>query len=234
MRLLRAPNHLIGPLGSGKTRFIQHLADARPNAVFLGLERASDSANHLARVQADLALKSRVEAALDRLARDGAGVSDPLVAPPVFPETTPSPSSILKARRFTSNMNLRTTRSIICLDWSAWPNRRNGARAPSTLVADMVEHGLDQIAKSALISELRRRGPKARPIFFTTRSSTILDLDAVGPDEAIILCPANHGPPSSVAPYPGSPGCEAVATCLASSDVRARTAGVRTSRPEAA
>ena len=31
------------------------------------------------------------------------------------------------------------------------------------------------------------------------RSCAILDLAAVGPDEAIILCPANHSPPSPVA-----------------------------------
>ena len=54
----------------------------------------------------------------------------------------------------------------------------------------------------------------------------ILDLAAVGPNEAIILCPANHSPPSLVAPYPGAPGYEAVATCLASPEVRARTEGV--------
>jgi hypothetical protein len=59
-----------------------------------------------------------------------------------------------------------------------------------------------------------------------TRSCAILDLTAVGPDETIILCPANHSPPTQVTPYPGAPGYEAVATCLASPEVRARTAGV--------
>jgi len=48
----------------------------------------------------------------------------------------------------------------------------------------------------------------------------------MGADEAIILCPANHSPPTRVAPYPGAPGFEAVATCLASPEVRARTEGV--------
>jgi hypothetical protein len=48
----------------------------------------------------------------------------------------------------------------------------------------------------------------------------------VSADEAIILCPANHSPPTRVAPYAGAPGYEAVATCLASPDVRARTEGV--------
>lgn len=57
-----------------------------------------------------------------------------------------------------------------------------------------------------------------------TRSSTILDPAIVGPDEAIILCPANHSPPTRVAPCPAAPGYEAVAACLASPEVRARVA----------
>jgi hypothetical protein len=56
----------------------------------------------------------------------------------------------------------------------------------------------------------------------------------VGPDEAIIFCPANHSPPMNVAPYPGAAGYEAVATCLASPDVRARTEGVIAWRPQVA
>jgi hypothetical protein len=54
----------------------------------------------------------------------------------------------------------------------------------------------------------------------------------MGADESIIFCPANHGPPISVAPYPCAPGYEAVATCLASPEVRARTEGVIAWRPE--
>jgi hypothetical protein len=57
-----------------------------------------------------------------------------------------------------------------------------------------------------------------------TRSCALLDLAVVGDDEAIILCPANHSPPIRVAPYPGAPGYEAVATCLASPEARARLA----------
>jgi hypothetical protein len=49
----------------------------------------------------------------------------------------------------------------------------------------------------------------------------ILDLAAVSPDDAIIFCPANHNPPTRVAPYPGAPGLEGVATCLASPEVSA-------------
>jgi hypothetical protein len=105
------------------------------------------------------------------------------------------------------------------------------AEGPAALVVDMVEQGLDEATQEALISYLRCRGPGARPLFLLTRSCAILDLAAVGPDEAIILCPANHSPPTRVAPYPGAPGYEAVATCLASPEVRARTEGVIAMRP---
>jgi hypothetical protein len=98
--------------------------------------------------------------------------------------------------------------------------------SPAILVIDMLEQGLDGPTQKALIADLRRRGPNARPLFFLTRSSAILDLDSVGADEAIILCPANHSPPSLVVPHPGSQGYEAVATCLASPEVRKRTEGV--------
>ena len=100
------------------------------------------------------------------------------------------------------------------------------------LVVDMVEEELDGPTQAALIAHLRGRrgGPR---LFLMTRSSSILDLAAVGPDEAIILCPANHDAPTSVAPHPGAPGYEAVATCLASPEVRARTRGVVASRPAA-
>ena len=105
---------------------------------------------------------------------------------------------------------------------------------PAVLVIDMLEQGLDKATQEALIARLRRRGPKLPPLFFLTRSSSILDLDAVGNDESIILCPANHSPPTSVRPYLGFPGYEAVATCLASPDVRARTEGVIAWRPQVA
>lgn len=57
---------------------------------------------------------------------------------------------------------------------------------------------------------------------------------AVGANEAIILCPANHSPPTHVAARPGAPGYEAVATCLASPEVRARTEGITALRPQEA
>ena len=74
------------------------------------------------------------------------------------------------------------------------------------LVIDMLEQGLDKATQEALTAHLRRRGPDSRPLFFLTRSSSILDLDAVKDDEPIILCPANHSVPTRVLPYPGFPG----------------------------
>lgn len=108
------------------------------------------------------------------------------------------------------------------------------ADGPAVLVIDMVEQGLDGATQEALIAHLRRRGPGRRPLFLLTRSSLILDLDAVGAGEAIILCPANHSPPTLVTARPGAPGYEAVATCLASPEVRARTEGVIALRPQVA
>ena len=108
------------------------------------------------------------------------------------------------------------------------------SEGPAAVVVDMVEQGLDHATQEALIAHLRRRAPGARPLFLLTRSSAILDLAAVGPDETILLCPANHSPPTRVAPYPGAPGYEAVATCLASPEVRARTEGVIAWRPQVA
>ena len=108
------------------------------------------------------------------------------------------------------------------------------SEGPAAVVVDMVEQGLDHATQEALIAHLRRRAPGARPLFLLTRSSAILDLAAVGPDETILLCPANHSPPSRVAPTPGAPGYEAVATCLATPEVRARTEGVIAWRPQVA
>jgi hypothetical protein len=177
-------NWIVGPLGSGKTRLAERLAQVLPDAVFLGLDRGASTAQ--AQLDADPDLKSRVDRALAWLVEGGAVTSDALVALLVGLESD----------------------------------------SASFVVVDMVEQGLDQSAQQALIAWLRRRGAGARPLFLMTRSCAMLDLAAVGTEEAIIFCPANHSPPSLVAPTPGSSGYEAVATCLASPDVRARTEGV--------
>jgi hypothetical protein len=98
-------------------------------------------------------------------------------------------------------------------------------------IIDMPEQGLDAPSQEALMSHWRCRGPDACALFLITRSSAILDLDCTRPDEAIIFCPANHSPAQLVRPEPGAPGYEALATCLASPEVRARTEGVVAWRP---
>ena len=195
LRDIRPLNYIVGPLGSGKTRLAQCLAEALPAAAFLGLERLADGGTAAqSRLDADPVLRSRVNQTMAWLVEDGASVSDVLIA------------------------------LVAGLE----------SEGPAILVIDMIEHGLDQAAQEALIAHLRGRGSGGRPLFLLTRSCAILDLAAVGPDEAIIFCPANHSPPTRVAPYPGTPGYEAVATCLASPEVRARTEGVIAWRPQVA
>ena len=108
------------------------------------------------------------------------------------------------------------------------------ADEPAIPIIDLIEQDLDADTQRALMAYLRRRGPTGKPVIAITRSSEILDLDAVGQHEAILHCPANHSPPFYVRPYPGARGFEAVATCLAPPDVRARSEGVIAWRPPAA
>ena len=108
-----------------------------------------------------------------------------------------------------------------------------GLETSKPTVVDLVEQGLDKATQEALIAHLRRRSPGSPPLLVMTRSNSILDLDAIGPDEAILFCPANHTPPFRVAPHAGTPGYEALASCLASPEVRARTEGVVAMRPQA-
>lgn len=108
------------------------------------------------------------------------------------------------------------------------------SRAFANLVVDMVEEGLGGAAQEGAMAYLRVRKGDRRTLFLMTRSSSILDLDAVGMDEAVIVCPANHSPPFRASTVPGGRGYEAVSTCLAAPDVRARSAGVVAARSHVA
>jgi len=193
LRNIKPLNYIIGPLGSGKTRFAQALAKNLPNAFYVALDRAANNAAEAhTKLDASPALRARVDQTRSWLIEEGA----------------------------TSTAHLTALLMVL---------EAEGAEIP---IIDMIEQGLDHASQAALLTHLRRRGPTGRPLFILTRSSAILDLSAVSSDEAIILCPANHQPPSQVLPYPGSPGYEAVATCLASPDVRARTEGMIAWRPQ--
>jgi hypothetical protein len=102
---------------------------------------------------------------------------------------------------------------------------------PAALVIDMVEEGLREGTQVALMGHLRMRGSGKRALFLMTRSTSILDPNALRPTEPVILCPANHGLPFCVAPYPGGRGHEALATCVASPEVRSRIAGASAAPP---
>jgi DNA-binding transcriptional MerR regulator len=195
MRDIPSLTFITGPLGSGKTRFAERLAETLHDAKFVGLNRIADGgAASRARLDEEPALKLRVEQALAWLIEEGARNSPALMA------------------------------LLVAFE----------AEGRSILVIDMVEEELDQAAQEALISYIRSGVSKRRTLFLMTRSSSILDMDTMGSGEVVILCPANHNPPTCVLPYPGTPGYEAVATCLASPTVRARTRGVIAWRPPTA
>lgn len=93
-------------------------------------------------------------------------------------------------------------------------------------VIDLVEQDLDEPTQLALGSWLRRRGIGEMPLVVMTRSSAVLDLDAVSAGHAILFCPPNHSVPFEVLAVAGSPGYESVANCLGTVEARARTAGL--------
>ncbi|MDX1423846.1 MAG: MerR family transcriptional regulator [Kiloniellales bacterium] len=81
LREVRRLNYIVGPLFSGKTKFARRLAETLPNAAFLGLERLEDGGRQArACLDADQALRSRVDEALSWLVEDGAVPSDALIA----------------------------------------------------------------------------------------------------------------------------------------------------------
>ena len=94
------------------------------------------------------------------------------------------------------------------------------------VVVDLVEDNLDEATQLALGAWLRRRGGEDVPLVVMTRSSAILDLEAVSLGHAILYCPANHSMPFEVLAVPGTVGFESVENCLGTPEARARTAGM--------
>jgi hypothetical protein len=201
----------------GGERF--ELSDIRPLNYIIG--PLGSGKTRLARRLAE-SLPDAIFLGLDRLAHGGAAIRAQLDADPALQSRVDQTLAWLVEDGAAASEPLVTL--LVGLE----------SEGATIVVVDLVEQGLEQSAQQALIAHLRRRGPGARPLFLLTRSSAILDLAAAGAEEAIIFCPANHGPPISVAPYPGAAGYEAVATCLASPDVRARTEGVIAWRPQVA
>lgn len=158
---------------------------------------------------------------LERLAADAAAIANRLAADPVLE------IRVKAARDWLLDDGATESPALMALLIGL------GGDQDETVVVDMVEDGLDAGTQAALIAYLRRAASTLPRLMLMTRSSAILDLAAVGAGEAIILCPANHKPPTLVAPYPGAPGYEAVETCLATPEVRARTAGVVAMAPAA-
>ncbi|MBW6423055.1 MerR family transcriptional regulator [Rhizobium sp. XQZ8] len=201
----------------GGERF--ELRDVKPLNFIIG--PLGSGKTRLARAIADN-LPGAVFIGLERGADGGAGALARMAADPDLKARVEQTIAWLVEEGATTSSDL--TALVVTLETSR----------EETAVIDMIEQGLDQETQEAVIAHLRRRGAGARPIFMLTRSSAILDLAEIGADETITLCPANHSPPTRVMPIPGAPGYEAVATCLATPEVRARTEGVIAFRPQIA
>lgn len=185
--------------------------DIRPLTYLIG--SLGSGKTRLARRLAE-ALPSAVFLGPDRLEHDGAATVQRLQSDPAWA------SRVRRALRWLVDEGGTPSRAAQVL-LAGLEAEGHGA-----VVIDMPEQGLDASTQEAVIAYLRQRAKNGgRPVFMLTRSSAVLDLSAVGPDEAILLCPANHSPPFRVAPYPGAPGYEAVALCLATPAVRERLAG---------
>ena len=178
--------YLVGPLGSGKTRFALRLSEALPNARWLSLQRLDDPRSFERELNLTRGEVLRVESHLDRLQKEGAVDVEPL-------------------RLLMGALEV------------------SGGNQP--LVIDMIEEGLTRPSQAALMSLLRdSMKTRMAPVIAMTRSSSILALARVSPDEAILYCPPNHSVPFFVSPFAGAAGYEAMSLCLATPEARKRVA----------
>ncbi len=194
LRDVKPLNYIVGPLGSGKTRLAQRLAETLPDAAFVGLDRAADGGAAV-RVRASMPIhptrRGSTRAAPRSLA---AGAVD-----------SPALTALLAALE---------------------------ADGDTILVIDMLEHGLDAASQEAVIAHLRRRGPDGAAAVLPHALQCDPRSRRGRRRRGDHPLPGQSQPADLAStPVPGAVGYEAVATCLASPEVRARTEGMIAWRP---
>ncbi|MBS0411197.1 MAG: MerR family transcriptional regulator [Proteobacteria bacterium] len=187
---------LIGPMGSGKTRFADRLEASLAGARAVQETRLDEPDDRVRdRLKSDPALTEAALALLGAVAEAGGLDARPWLAPEPLPGNAP-----LEARAL-----------VLLAEALCDP-------VASGLIVHMPEYGLGGASQRALARVLRHRarGSRCGPsLFLMTRSAGMLDLAQAGPDEAVLFFPPNHSLPRAVIPLPGSPGYEAMALCLA-------------------
>ena len=204
-------NYLVGPLFSGKGQFARRLQASLPNTRYAeDAEPEARRAEAYALLDADPVGRARVPEALA-----ACGVDLP-------------PDALARLQPAAHRPGDEVDGLIAVLTW-LW------ADPPLRLIVDVPERGIGGGLQAVVRAEIRRwvASQPERMLFVVTRSRGVLDLSHIQPDEAVFLFPANHAPPSRIAPFPGSFGYEAAASCLADPDHRASVEGATVVRRRA-
>ena len=128
-------NFITGPLGSGKTRLAQRLAEQTPDASFIGLDRLL-AGNAVDRLAHDPELAGRVARTITWLAGDGAEESPALIALVIAIES--SPSSVLVVDMVEEGLGEATQQALIaCLRANPEPGRTLFLMTRSNAILDL-------------------------------------------------------------------------------------------------